>query len=107
MDQISLSQVNYHVWVLVGDGLVEAAGQARLGEGVSYRATAKGREVIALIGVIPCKEQGIYSNLPQGKSAPADPVPRHSASPVAPVGDARRQGQERERPPAGISSTSA
>lgn len=56
---ISLSQVNYHVWVLGRDGLVEpAGGQPGPGRGIPYRATAKGREVMTLIGVPSDKEPG-------------------------------------------------
>lgn len=58
-EMISLSQVNYHVWFLGRDGLVEPAGrQSGPDEGVAYRATAKGREVMALIGVRPIEEPG-------------------------------------------------
>jgi hypothetical protein len=59
MERLSLSQVNYHMWVLGRDSLVEPAGwESGPDEGISYRATAKGREVMTLIGVLPDKEQG-------------------------------------------------
>jgi DNA-binding transcriptional ArsR family regulator len=53
-EMISLGQVNYHVWFLDRDGLVEPAGvQPGLDKGIVYRATAKGRQVMTLIGVRP------------------------------------------------------
>jgi DNA-binding transcriptional ArsR family regulator len=40
---ISLSQMNYHVWSLGRDGLVERAGSPSCPDrGITYRATAKG-----------------------------------------------------------------
>ena len=58
-EMLSLSQVTYHVWLLIKDGLVEPdrrqSGPAGNG---AYRATAKGREVMVLIGVLPDKEPG-------------------------------------------------
>ena len=53
-EMLSLSQVNYHVWFLDRDGLVEPAGlQPDVDKGIVYRATAKGRQVMTLIGVRP------------------------------------------------------
>lgn len=45
---LSLSQLNYHVRVLDRSGLVEGVGASP--EGRSFRATAKGREALLLIG---------------------------------------------------------
>lgn len=59
MEALSLSQMNYHVWVLDRDGLVESvSGRTSVDQGIPYRATAKGRDVIAMIGVPSDKEQG-------------------------------------------------
>jgi hypothetical protein len=53
---LSLSQVNYHIWLLGKDGLIEPATRQSGPAGtVAYRATAKGREVMVLIGVLPSR----------------------------------------------------
>jgi hypothetical protein len=49
--RIALSQVLYHVGVLQRYGLVESAGPPDRDRGFFYRATAKGHDVMAAIGI--------------------------------------------------------